>query len=115
MGKIQKEEVISETGSFNLKFGFWTLPPTFLIGFLGRSEIAIKPTFESFIESHVLFSSLAFVIFAGIIILNRVPKNRFSNLIHYLLCIFGLAAILATGFFGGELVHKFDLPNSSVI
>ena len=115
MGKIQKEEVISETGNFNLIFGFWTLPPAFLIGFIGKSEITIKPTFESFIELHILYSSLAFVIFAGIIFLNRLPKNRFSSIVHYLLCIFGLAAILATGFFGGELVHKFDLPNSSVI
>ncbi len=110
MGKIQKEDAILEAGRFNLIFGFWTLPPAFLIGLLGKSEIKIQPAFESYIDSHLLYSSLAFGIFAVIIILNRLPKNRLSGFLHYLLCIFGLAAILATGFFGGELVHRFDLP-----
>ncbi len=109
-GKIQNEEAILEAGRFNLVFGFWTIPPAFLIGLLGKNEIAIKPTFQWFVESHFLYGSLAFCIFGGILILERFPKNNWTALLHYLLCLVGLLAILATGFFGGELVHRFGLP-----
>ncbi len=109
-GKIQKEEAILEAGRFNLVFGFWTIPPAFLIGLLGKSEINIKPSFQWFIESHFLYACLVFGIFGTILVLERLPKNNWTVFLHYVLCIAGLAAILATGFFGGELVHRFDLP-----
>ena len=110
-GKIQKEEAISDAGRFNLTFGFWTIPPAFLIGLLGKYEIEVKPSFQWFIDSHFLYASLAFIIFGIILLLDRLPKNNWTGLLHYLLCLAGLAAILATGFFGGELVHRFELPN----
>ena len=110
-GKIQKEEAILEAGRFNIAFGFWTIPPTFLIGFLGKNEIEIKPTFQWFLESHLLYGSLAFFVFGAVLILDRFQKNNWANLLYYLLCLIGLTTILITGFFGGELVHRFGLPN----
>ncbi len=109
-GKIQNEESILEAGRFNIIFGFWTLPLALLVGLLGKSEITMKPQFQNFIDSHFQYAFLSLGIFTTIMILDKLPKNRLTGLMHYLLCASGLAAILATGFFGGELVHRFDLP-----
>ena len=110
-GKFQKEESILEAGRFNLIFGFWTLIPALIIGLLGKSEIEIKPEFQPFIDSHLFYAFLSFGFFAAIVIIERLPKNRLTGFVHYLFCFIGLAAILATGFYGGELVHRFDLPS----
>ena len=113
-GKLQHEETIVEAGNFNLRFGFWSALLVIVIGALGVKSLEVTLEFESFLVSHILFASLTIALFTALLVLKRFKNKQLVNIIYYLMLVLGLASIVATGFYGGELVHRFGLPEGQV-
>lgn len=113
-GKLQHEEAIVQAGRFNIRFGFWSALPVIGVGAMGARSLDITPKFKDFLVSHMLLAFLTAGLFAALLILNRFRTRQWVNLFYYLCLVLGLAGILATGFYGGELVHRFDLPAGGI-
>ncbi|MEC7640856.1 MAG: DUF2231 domain-containing protein [Nitrospinota bacterium] len=113
-GKVQREETVVDAGRFNIRFGFWASLPVIGVGALGVKSLDIKPEFKSFLVSHILFAFLTAVFFATLLILHRFNVKRWAKICYYMVLVLGLISIMATGFYGGELVHRFDLPEAKV-
>ena len=110
MGKLQKEESVVAAGEFNIRFGFWSAIPTIAVGVLGGLSLDLSPEVSPFLVSHIMYAFLTLGLFAVIIFLNRFMENPWVQVGYYLLLAAGLFSILATGFYGGEMVHRFGLP-----
>lgn len=113
-GKLQHEEAIIDAGRFNIRFGLWATLPVITVGALGVRSVEVTPKFESFLVSHILFAFLTVVLFAVLLVLNRFKAKRWVNIFYYLFLVLGLVSIMATGFYGGELVHRFGLPAGKI-
>lgn len=113
-GQLQHEDAIVRAGRFNIRFGFWSALPVVVVGALGARSLDITPKFKGFLVSHMLFAFLTAVVFAAVLILNRFRTRWWVNTFYYLCLVLGLAGILATGFYGGELVHRFGLPEGGI-
>ncbi|MFQ5715491.1 MAG: DUF2231 domain-containing protein [Nitrospinales bacterium] len=112
-GKLQKEESVVAAGKFNVRFGFWSAIPTIIVGVLGGLSLNLKPEVSSFLVLHIMYAFLTLGLFAVIIFLNRFLENPWVKVVYYLLLASGLFSILATGFYGGEMVHRFGLPGGA--
>ena len=112
-GNLRGEKIVTKAGAFNLRLGFWCLLPVAVIGFLGLMSINLKDEVKPFVASHMFFAISTVVIFFGVLLLNRFRGKTWGNLLHHFLLVAGLITVLGTGFFGGELVHRFDLPTGS--
>ncbi|GJL78667.1 MAG: hypothetical protein NPINA01_16560 [Nitrospinaceae bacterium] len=107
-GKVGKEEVVRTAGRFNVRLGFWCALPVMGVGFLGMLSLKDTEKFETFLGNHILsvFSTLIFFLLA--LLISRFAKGRFQGVYYFFLGM-GLLSVLATGYFGGELVHRFGV------
>ena len=114
-GTLQREDTIVEAGHFNIRFGFWATLPVIGVGFLGVKNVEVMPEFKSFLASHIVFAFLTPTLFGMLLILNYFKTKRWwVKVLYYLTLILGLASIMAAGFYGGELVHRFGLPEGEM-
>jgi hypothetical protein len=75
-----------------------------------RVSPEVKVHMRKFLSYHVLFASSTVLIFILALITARYCKKKWGQALYFTLLGVGLASVLATGYFGGELVHRFGLP-----
>ena len=109
-GNFMGEKIVAEAGSFNIKFGFWCSIPVAVVGFFGLMSLELKDEFKPFVAKHLLFTFSTIIIFFCVILLSRFRYKTWCNALHHFLLMVGLFAVLNAGFYGGELVHRFNLP-----
>lgn len=109
-GKVRGDETVATAGWFNIRLGFWCALPVAVIGLLGMMSIESKPDFKSFMSYHMFGALVSVSLFLGVLLLSRFRDHFAARVFYYLLLIAGMLSILGTGYFGGELVHRFGLP-----
>ena len=109
-GNFRGEKIVAKAGSFNIKFGFWCSIPVAVIGFFGLMSLELKDEFKPFVAKHLLFTLSTIIIFFCVILLSRFRYKTWCNVLHHFLLMVGLLTVLNAGFYGGELVHRFNLP-----
>lgn len=109
-GNFRGEKIVAKAGSFNIKFGFWCSIPVAVIGFFGLMSLELKDEFKPFVAKHMLFTFSTIIIFFCVLLLSRFRYKTWCNVLHHLLLMVGLFTVLNAGFYGGELVHRFNLP-----
>ena len=109
-GNFQGEKVVAKAGAFNVRFGFWCSLPVAVVGFLGLLSVDLKNEFKPFVASHMFFTLSTVVIFFVIVLLSRFQDKTWCKVLHHCLLVAGLFTVLSAGFYGGELVHRFNLP-----
>ncbi len=112
-GGLKKDETVQTAGRFNIRFGFWCIFPVLIVGFLGMLSLENTEKFKDFLSSHLRFAFLTTIAFLIAMIFSRYFQNKFGRTVYFLALIAGLYCILNTGFYGGELVHRFDVPGSA--
>ncbi len=107
-GKVGKEEAVRVAGRFNVRLGFWCALPVMVVGFLGMLGLEDTKKFESFLGNHILsvFATLVFFLIA--LLISRYCKGWLRGG-YYVFLGLGLMSVLATGYFGGEMVHRFGV------
>lgn len=123
-GKLQNEESARTAGGFNIRMGLVFALVAAVIGFMGvigigdifseadpRLSLEVKTRMRKFLSYHVLFACSTIVVFVLALIAGRYRKKKLGEIIYFSLLGVGLAAVLATGYCGGELVHRFGLPS----
>ena len=108
-GKFQKEESVITAGRFNITFGFWCALVTIGVGILGVLGLEVEDRFRSFLSYHIGFALTTAALFAAALILRRFEEKKWVWIIYHVLLIGGLACVFSTGYFGGELVHRFGV------
>jgi len=112
-GKLAREEGVRIAGRFNVRLGFWCALPVAGVGFLGLLGLEETKKFEAFLSNHILSVFATLVFFLSALLISRFAKGRFQGG-YYVLLALGLIGVLATGYFGGEMVHRFGVstPNA---
>ena len=108
-GNFRGEKIVAKAGSFNIKLGFWCSIPVAVIGFFGLMSLELKDEFKPFVAKHLFFTFSTIIIFFCVILLSRVRYKTWCNVLHHFLLMVGLFTVLNAGFYGGELVHRFNL------
>ena len=108
-GALRKDEVVGTAGRFNTRFGFWCLLPVLVVGFLGMLSLQNTEKFKDFLGSHLQFAFLSAAIFTSAMLVSRYLKKPWARILYLLIIAVGGVAILTTGYFGGELVHRFGV------
>ena len=109
-GSFRGEKIVAQAGAFNVRLGFWCSLPVAVVGFLGLRSIKLKDEFSLFVTNHILFTLSTILIFFGVILLSRFKNAIFGKVLYHCLLLLGLFTVLNAGFYGGELVHRFNLP-----
>ena len=112
-GNFREEKIVTQAGSFNVRFGFWCSLPVAVVGFLGLMSVELKDEFKPFVAKHLLFAFSTIIIFFCVILLSRFRYKTWCNVLHHFLLMVGLFTVLNAGFYGGELVHRFNLPTGT--
>jgi uncharacterized membrane protein len=112
-GNLRGEKIVAKAGSFNIKCGFWSSIPVAVIGFFGLMSLELKDELKPFVAKHLLFTFSTIIIFFCVIFLSRFRYKTWCNVLHHFLLMVGLFTILNAGFYGGELVHRFNLPSGT--
>jgi len=73
-------------------------------------SLELKDEFKPFVAKHLLFTFSTIIIFFCVILLSRFRHKTWCNVLHHFLLMVGLFTVLNAGFYGGELVHRFNLP-----
>ena len=108
-GKIRGDETVATAGWFNTRLGFWCALPVMTVGLLGVLALDAPEKSKVFLGYHILSAFSTGLLFLAVLILGRFRGRRWGAVVYHLFLLFGLAAILSTGFFGGELVHRFGI------
>jgi uncharacterized membrane protein len=127
-GKLQNEESARTAGGFNIRMGLAFAVVAAVIGFLGvigigdifseadpRLSPEVKTRMRQFLLYHILFACSTVVIFVLALVAARYRKKQWGQVLYFSLLGVGLAAVLATGYCGGELVHRFGLPSPTPV
>ncbi len=107
-GKLRNEDVVAAAGRFNVRLGFWSALPVLVVGYLGMLSLEDTEKFKTFLGNHILFAFASAGLFLAALLLARFGKKPLGGL-YYLLLFLGLCTVIATGFFGGEMVHRFGV------
>lgn len=123
-GWLQKEESARTAGGFNIRLGLAFAGVAVIVGFLGVIGIAdifseadprlsseVKERLRKFLFYHILGATSTVMVFILALIAFRFRKRPWARILYFSLLSVGLCAVLATGYFGGELVHRFGLPS----
>jgi uncharacterized membrane protein len=111
-GSLRKDEVVATAGRFNTRLGFWCIFPVLLVGVLGMLSLNNTEKFKDFLSGHLRFAFLTAGIFLVAMVVSRYFRSPLGRGVYFLALAAGLACVLRTGYYGGELVHRFDLPAS---
>ena len=127
-GKLQNEESARTAGGLNIRLGLAFAVVAVVVGFLGvigigdifseadpRVSPEIKIHMRKFLSYHILFACSTVVIFTLALVAARFRTKKWGAILYFSLLGVGLAAVLATGYCGGELVHRFGLPSPTPI
>tara|TARA_Y100000294_G_scaffold169420_1_gene180565 strand:+ start:878 stop:1300 length:423 start_codon:yes stop_codon:yes gene_type:complete len=109
-GNLRGENSVAQAGAFNVRFGFWCSLPVAVVGFLGVMSIEVKDEFKPFLSRHILFAFSTVFLFLGVMLLSRFCDRTWGKMVYYFFLMAGLLAVLGAGYYGGELVHRFNLP-----
>ena len=112
-GNFRKEKIVAKAGAFNVRFGFWCSLPVAVVGFLGAINIELKDEFKPFVASHMFFTLSTVLIFFVVLLTSRFRDKTWGKILHYCLLVAGLFTVISAGFYGGELVHRFNLPTGT--
>jgi len=112
-GKLRKEEAVRVAGWFNVRLGFWCALVVMAVGFLGMLSLENTEKFKSFLGNHILFAFSTVLIFLSALLISRFVKGRWGGVLYYVLLLLGLVSALATGYCGGELVHRFGVATAN--
>jgi len=112
-GSLKKEESVEAAGRFNTRLGFWCIFPVLIVGFLGMLSLENTEKFKDFLSSHLRFAFLSTGAFLIAMVFSRYVQNKIGRVVYFMALLGGLYCILNTGYYGGELVHKFGLPHSA--
>lgn len=113
-GRLGKEEGVRVAGRFNVRLGFWCALPVMAVGFLGMLSLENTEKFQKFLSNHLLAAFSTVLFFAIALLISRFGGGRFQIGYYFFLGL-GLLSVLATGFFGGELVHRFGVSTPDFI
>ena len=108
-GNFRGEETVSAAGAFNVRFGFWCALPVVIVGILCAMAIEVRDEFRPFLGWHILSAFATVILFLGVLLLNRFRDRIWGRVTYHLFLMMGLCAVLSAGFFGGELVHRFNV------
>jgi uncharacterized membrane protein len=109
-GKLRSEPAVERAGAFNLRLGYFFIFPAMGAGLLGLSDIEMRDSFRDFINKHILFAFSSLFAFSLTLLASRFLHGRMRKILYTVFSFVGFFCILATGYFGGELAHRFDLP-----
>ncbi|MBT5469909.1 MAG: hypothetical protein HOK41_04855 [Nitrospina sp.] len=112
-GSLKKDEVVETAGRFNTRLGFWCIFPVLLVGFLGMLSLNNTEKFKDYLANHLSFAFLTAGAFIVAMVVSRYIPNKFGRVVYFLVLAAGLFGVLNTGYYGGELVHRFDVPHSA--
>ncbi|VAX29218.1 hypothetical protein MNBD_NITROSPINAE05-948 [hydrothermal vent metagenome] len=113
-GRVAKEEGVEAAGKFNVRLGFWCAFPVFAVGFLGMLSLENTAKFQQFLGNHLMAAFGTVLFFLLALLIAHYGKGKFK-LGYYLFIVLGLFSVLATGFFGGEMVHRFGVSTPNFI
>jgi uncharacterized membrane protein len=108
-GALQNDEVAETAGRFNIQFGFWCLFPVLLVGFLGMFSLDNTEKFRDFLTSHLTYAFTTVGVFITAMLVSNYLHKPWGRILYLLLIAVGGICILFTGYFGGELVHRFQV------
>ncbi len=108
-GAFRKDEVVGTAGRFNIRFGFWCLFPVLLVGFLGMLSLENTEKFRDFLGSHLKFAFTSAGVFILAMLVSRYIQKPWGRVLYLLIIATGGVCILTTGYYGGELVHRFGV------
>lgn len=127
-GKFQNEESARTAGGFNIRLGLAFAVVAAVVGFLGvmgigdifseadpRLSPEVKAPMRKFLSYHVLFACSTVMIFILAVVAARYREKKLGAIVYFSLLVVGLATVLATGYCGGELVHRFGLPDPTPV
>ena len=127
-GKLQNEESARTAGGLNIRLGLAFAIVAVIVGFLGvvgigdifseadpRLSPEVKTRMRKFLSYHVLFACSTVVIFILAVVAARYREKKLGAIVYFSLLVVGLATVLATGYCGGELVHRFGLPDPTPV
>jgi uncharacterized membrane protein len=109
-GALRQDEVVETAGRFNVRFGFWCLFPVLLVGFLGMISLENTEKFRDFLASHLTFAFTSAGVFILAMLVSRYLRKPWGRILYFLIIAIGGWCVLTTGYFGGELVHRFGVP-----
>lgn len=109
-GGLRGDEVVKAAGRFNVRLGFWCVWPVLAVGLLGLMGIEVPDRAKPFLGYHILAAFLSAGLFIAVLLIGRFGKSRLMKGLRFLFLAAGLASVLATGYFGGELAHRYGLP-----
>ncbi len=108
-GVLRNDEVAETAGRFNIRFGFWCLFPVLLVGFLGMISLENTEKFRDFLSSHLKFAFTTAGVFISAMLVSRYLRQPWGRVLYLLIIATGGICVLTTGYFGGELVHRFGV------
>ncbi len=127
-GKFQNEESARTAGGLNIRLGLAFAVVAVVVGFLGvigigdifseadpRVSPEVKTHMRRFLSYHILFACSTVVIFILALVAARYRKKKWGQVLYFSLLSVGLATVLATGYCGGELVHRCGLPTPTPV
>ena len=109
-GKLRSEPAVEKAGAFNLRLGFLFIFPALAVGLLGLSDIDMRDNFRNFINKHIIYAFSTLISFSIALAASRFLNGRAGKILYTVFSIVGCLCVLSTGYFGGELAHRFDLP-----
>lgn len=113
-GKLRKEEAVRVAGRFNVRLGFWCALPVMGVGFLGTLGLRDTKKFGEFLGNHILGVFFTLLFFLMALLISRFGKGGWRR-VYFVFLGLGLLSVLATGYFGGELVHRFGVSTRDFV
>ena len=113
-GCLQREDVILEAGGFNIKLGFWFLPIAMGVGGLGILDLELNSLAHKFLIFHIRYAFGTLFVFGTYLIMQKFRGKLWAEILLYLLLVAGVITVFLTGFYGAELVHRFNVPTKGI-
>ncbi len=109
-GSFQQEESAKEAGRFNIRFGTCVALFVAGVGLLALWGLELKGDTRQYVGYHLMLALATIVIFGFAIGVTRwFRHHRWCRTLYLGLILVGLASVMSTGYFGGELVHRFGV------
>ncbi len=109
-GSLQNEESAREAGRFNIRFGTCWAVLVAAVGLLALWGLELKGGAREFVGYHLMLAVSTIVIFGIAIGVTRWFRSRpWCRTLYLGIILVGLLSVLSTGYFGGELVHRFGV------
>ncbi len=108
-GRLRNEEAAAVAGGFNVRLGFWCALPVLLVGLLGLLGLDPPGPSRPFLRGHILSAFTTVLVFSIALGISRFRPRPWARVLYLVFLGLGLVGILSTGYFGGELVHRFGI------